>query len=103
MSFTFINKIKRVNINDFEKSELINFALHKHRIFLMCLIENNIFIHPEEKHEQYVNIDYILHNLYYLLMNDNTDTDFMAHSLLQNGYAHNFLWFCEDYNLFQNN
>jgi hypothetical protein len=49
-----IQKVIRVNLNDFEKSELINLALHNHRLFLMYQIENNIYIHPDEKNEQYI-------------------------------------------------
>ena len=94
-----IQKVLRVNINDFEKSELINLALHKHRIFLMTQIENNIYIHPDEKNEQYINLDFILHTMYNLLMYDNFDESQIIENLKMCGFMHNFKWFCEDYGI----
>ena len=93
-----IPKVLRVNINDFEKSELINLALHKHRIFLMTLIENNIYIHPDEKNEQYINLDLILHTMYNLLMSG-YDESHIIDNLNNQGFMHNFKWFCEDYGI----
>ena len=93
-----IQKDFRVNLNDFEKSELINLSLHNHRIFLMTQIENNIFIHPDEKNEQYINLDFILHTMYNLLMNDKNENDIID-NLNNQGFMHNFKWFCEDYGI----
>jgi len=93
-----IAKVKRVNINDFEKSELINISLHKHRIFLMTQIENNIYIHPDEKNEQYVNLDVILYSFYHLLMNDCNEEEIFD-NLNYQGCMHRFKWFCEDYGI----
>jgi len=93
-----IQKDFRVNLNDFEKSELINLSLHNHRIFLMTQIINNIFIHPDEKEEQYINLDFILHTMYNLLMNDKNENDIID-NLNNQGFMHNFKWFCEDYGI----
>jgi hypothetical protein len=93
-----IQKVIRVNLNDFEKSELINLALHKHRIFIKSQIENNIFIHPDEKYEQYINLDVILYTMYNLLMNECNEEEIIDHLNYQ-GVMHNFKWFCEDYGI----
>jgi len=93
-----IQKDFRVNLNDFEKSELINLSLHNHRIFLMTQIINNIFIHPDEKEEQYINLDFILHTMYNLLMSDKNENEIID-NLNNQGFMHNFKWFCEDYGI----
>jgi hypothetical protein len=93
-----VQKVIRVNLNDFEKSELINFALHNHRIFLMTQIENNIYIHPDEKNEQYVNLDFILFTLYSCLMLG-YDESHIIDNLNSQGFTHNFKWFCEEHGI----
>jgi hypothetical protein len=95
-----IQKVLRVNLNDFEKSELINLALHKHRIFIMTQIENNIYIHPDEKYEQYENLDFILYTMYNCLMLG-YDESHIIDNLNNQGFMHSFKWFCEDYGIFQ--
>jgi len=96
-----IQKDFRVNINDFEKSELINLTLHNHRIYLMTQIENNIYIHPDEKYEQYVNLDYILYTMYNCLMLDYDESQIID-NLNGQCVMHNFRWFCEEYSIFYN-
>jgi hypothetical protein len=93
-----IQKVLRVNINDFEKSELINLTLHNHRLFLMSEIENNIFIHPDNKYEQYVNLDFILYTMYNCLMLEYDESQIID-NLNNQGFMHNFKWFCEEYGI----
>ena len=91
---------RRPNIDLFEKSELINFALHKQRLFFINLMNSNIFIHPDLKMEMHVNLDCIFYFIYNKLMDDINDYNILVDGLKQEGYAVNFLEFCKDNNLF---